>query len=149
MNVLPIGIVNNGIVQATDDQWMTIVSDIVINKELEPALDQIEKYSHVIVIYWIHKIPSAAVTELKIHPKKRVDLPLVGILATRSPSRPNPIGLKTVKIIEHKSNILKVIGLDAIDGTPVLDIKPYIPGYDSPVKASVPDWHSNNSAQLS
>jgi tRNA (adenine37-N6)-methyltransferase len=145
MNLVPIGIVKNGITQATNDQWLSVISDTVINKELEPSLDQIEHYSYVIVIYWINKIPSSINPKLKVHPKKRVDLPLVGILATRIPFRPNPIGLKTVKIVEHKANVLKVLGLDAIDGTPLLDIKPYIPGYDSPENVSIPDWQSNIS----
>jgi tRNA-Thr(GGU) m(6)t(6)A37 methyltransferase TsaA len=64
----------------------------------------------------------------------------VGVFATRSPARPNPIGLTTVRVLERSRNTLKVTGLDAIDGTPVLDIKPYIPGYDSPTRAKTPSW---------
>jgi tRNA-Thr(GGU) m(6)t(6)A37 methyltransferase TsaA len=77
-----------------------------------------------------------------VHPKRNQNLPLVGVFATRSPVRPNPMGMATVKLLEHRDNVLKVIGLDAIDGTPVLDIKPYIPGSDSPAAARTPDWLS-------
>jgi tRNA-Thr(GGU) m(6)t(6)A37 methyltransferase TsaA len=75
-----------------------------------------------------------------VHPKRNPDLPLVGVFATRSPARPNPIGIATVKLLECRDNVLKVIGLDAIDGTPVLDIKPHIPGSDSPTSVSTPGW---------
>jgi len=71
------------------------------------------------------------------------ELPLVGRFATRSPSRPNPVGQATVKLLERHDNILKVKGLDAIDGTPVIDIKPYLPGYDSADGAKVPLWMTN------
>ena len=77
---------------------------------------------------------------MKVHPRRKQSLPLVGVFATRSPARPNPIGMATVKLLECHDNVLKVIGLDAVDGTPVLDIKPYIPGYDSPNEAKTPDW---------
>jgi tRNA (Thr-GGU) A37 N-methylase len=63
----------------------------------------------------------------------------VGVLATRSPVRPNPLGITVVKLLEKRGNVLKVIGLDAIDGTPVVDIKPCLPG-DSVTQIEVPDW---------
>jgi tRNA (Thr-GGU) A37 N-methylase len=65
---------------------------------------------------------------------------LKGLFAVRTSKRPNPIGKTTVRLLERHGNILKVQGLDAIDGSPVLDIKPYIPGYDSASDATVPDW---------
>jgi len=70
----------------------------------------------------------------------KLESPLVGRLATRSPSRPNPVGQSVVQLLEQQGNILKVRGLDAIDGTPVIDIKPYIPKYDSAPDARVPEW---------
>ena len=76
----------------------------------------------------------------KVHPKGNEKLPLVGVLASRSPARPNPIGITTVKLLGRDRNVLKVQGLDAVDGTPVLDIKPHIPRYDSPTQATTPDW---------
>ena len=67
-------------------------------------------------------------------------MPLRGVLATRTQYRPNPIGVKTVKLLERHGNVLKVTGLDALDGTPVFDIKPYDPGYDAVPGARVPQW---------
>ena len=69
----------------------------------------------------------------------RPDLPLVGLFSTRSPVRPNPLGLAVVRLVERRGNVLKVIGLDAIDGTPVLDIKGYLPG-DAVAGARYPEW---------
>jgi len=78
----------------------------------------------------------------KVHPRGNKKLPLVGLFATRSPNRPNSIGKATVRLIKREGNVLKVRGLDAIDGTPVIDIKPYLPRYDSVARAKVPWWVS-------
>jgi len=75
---------------------------------------------------------------MKVLPRGKQNLPLVGVLASRSAAHPNPIGVATVKLLERRDNVLKVIGLDAIDGTPILDIKPYIP--DSPAEVHTPSW---------
>jgi tRNA-Thr(GGU) m(6)t(6)A37 methyltransferase TsaA len=80
---------------------------------------------------------------LKIHPRGRQELPLLGLFATRTPNRPNPVGKAMVRLLQRRGNILRVEGLDAIDGTPVIDIKPYIPGYDSVTNAKVPPWITN------
>jgi tRNA-Thr(GGU) m(6)t(6)A37 methyltransferase TsaA len=84
---------------------------------------------------------------LKIHPKRNRRLPLVGRLVTRTPNRPNLIGKATVRLLQRRGNILKVEGLDAFDGTPVIDIKPYIPGYDSAAGARVPQWITSREAR--
>ena len=68
------------------------------------------------------------------------EVPEVGIFACRCPQRPNPIGISTVKILGIKSNIITVKGLDAIQGTQILDIKPYTPQYDAVADAKIPDW---------
>jgi tRNA-Thr(GGU) m(6)t(6)A37 methyltransferase TsaA len=143
MKIKTIGIVKNSVKEPKDDDLAKVVSEIIINKKYEQALDQVDGFSHIIVIYWMNRVTPAKMLKLKVHPKRRRDLPLVGVFATRSPARPNPIGLTTVRVLEHSRNTLKVIGLDAIDGTPVLDIKPYIPGYDSPARAQTPAWMKN------
>ena len=141
MNLKAIGHVRNEVKQPPepDFDWQTVVSDIVVDNNLADALDGLEEFSHVIVIWWMHQ---AASTQLptKIHPMGKPELSLVGLFATRSPHRPNPLGKATVKLLQRQGNILKVRGLDAIDGTPVIDIKPYIPGYDSATDAKVPKW---------
>jgi tRNA-Thr(GGU) m(6)t(6)A37 methyltransferase TsaA len=88
----------------------------------------------------MHKLPPSQRSIIKVHPKGNHNLPLVGVFASRSPARPNPIGITTVKLLERRENVLKVTGMDAIDGTPVLDIKPYIPGDDSSTEAKTPGW---------
>ena len=112
-------------------------AEIIFRPELKDALDGIEDFSHVFVIYFMHKLLGAEIP-VKVHPKKDVNLPLVGVLSSRSPLRPNLIGLTVVELIERKGNVLKVAGLDALDGTPVLDVKPYIPEIDSVPNAITP-----------
>ena len=110
----------------------------VISEELTEALDGIEDFSHLFIIFYMHKA-FAERLNLKVHPRGRLDLPLVGVFATRSPYRPNPIGLTLVELIKRNGNKIKVRGLDAIDGTPVIDIKPYDP-LDLALEARVPEW---------
>jgi len=117
----------------------TITAEIEIDKGLSEALDGIEQFSHIIVLYWMHKIVTDNMP-LKVHPRGRTDVPLQGLFAVRAPHRPNKIGKATVRLIKRRGNTLEVRGLDAIDGSPVIDIKPYIPGYDSKDDATVPYW---------
>ena len=118
-------------------------SDIVVNDNLTEALDGLEEFSHIIVLYWMHEAARWGQPPTKVHPRGKQELPLVGVFATRSPNRPNPVGKATVRLLERHGNTLKVSGLDATDGTPVIDIKPYIPGYDSAPDAKIPSWVSN------
>ena len=116
-----------------------VVSDIVVDGSLTEALDNLDEFSHIIVIYWMHRLAKKQVP-IKVRPMGRPGRPLVGLFASRSPNRPNPIGKATVKLLQRQGNVLKVKGLDAIDGSPVIDIKPYIPGYDSVTDTKVPAW---------
>ena len=135
-----IGIVRNGLKQRPKPGWGEIVSEIVVDSNLTEALDGLEKFSHIVVIYWMHQVPALGQVPTKVHPRGRQELPLVGLFATRAPHRLNPIGESIVRLLERQENILKVEGLDAIDGTPVIDIKPYNPGYGSITEAKVPSW---------
>jgi len=146
MNELPgtslkaIGIVRNEVKRPLKQDWEKVVSDIVVDSSLTEALDGLEKFSHIIVVYWMHRVAATGELPTKVHPKGRQELPLVGLFATRSPQRPNPVGVATVRLLKRRDNILRVEGLDAIDGTPVIDIKPYLPGYDSAANAKVALW---------
>ena len=146
MSLKAIGIVRNGIKQLPKQGWDEIVSDIVVNNSLSEALDNLEEFSHIIVLYWMHQAAATGQLPTKVHPMGKRELPLVGLFATRSPHRPNPVGKATVRLLERRGNILKVEGLDAIDGTPVIDIKPYMPGYDSVTDARVPQWVVNSQS---
>jgi len=136
----PIGVVRSevkGKPPTRDDWWVETVSEIVVDSSLTEALDGLEGFSHIIVLSWMHKVAEGKVL-LRVHPRGRQELPLTGLFATRSPSRPNRIGKATVRLLQRQGNVLRVKGLDAINGTPVVDIKPYLPGYDSVVDARVP-----------
>ena len=144
MTLKPIGVVRNKVKRAPGSgyNWQKVVSKVVVDTSLTEALDNLDEFSHIIVLYWMHKVAGEPLPT-KVHPRSRGELPLVGLFASRSPNRPNPVGKATVKLLERHANILKVKGLDAIDGTPVIDIKPYIPGYDSADDAKVPLWIAN------
>ncbi len=119
--------------------WAEINAEIEIRPEYAEALDNLDEFSHIIVLYWLHQQAGRGFS-LKVHPRGNRQIPLKGLFATRSPRRPNPIGKATVRLLERRGNRLRVQGLDAIDGTPVIDIKPYVPGYDSADDARVPPW---------
>ena len=138
----PIGRVKSPVTArpAADFVWDDIVSEIVIDDSLKEGLDSLEDYSHVIVIFWLHRSLEPDRMALKVHPRRKTDREPVGLFSSRSPYRPNPLGLKVARLLWRRDNVLSVQGLDAIDGTPVLDIKPFIPGYDSPAGATAPQW---------
>jgi tRNA-Thr(GGU) m(6)t(6)A37 methyltransferase TsaA len=144
ISLKPIGIVRTEVRQPPKPpyDWNEVVSEIEIDQSLTEALDNLDEFSHIIVLYWMHKINTTEPPPAKVHPKGKLELPLVGLFATRSPNRPNPLGETTVRLLKRQENILKVRGLDAIDGTPVIDIKPYLPGHDSVARAKVPRWVS-------
>jgi tRNA-Thr(GGU) m(6)t(6)A37 methyltransferase TsaA len=116
------------------------VSELVIDSSLEGILDGIDDFSHIMVIYWAHLTPPERRSTTKVHPIGNKDFPLVGVFATRSPVRPNSILTTVVRLVGRNGNVLRVTGLDALDGSPILDIKPYFrdtPGTD---EIKVPDW---------
>ena len=117
--------------------WKDVVTEIIINKRYAKGLDGIEDYSHVIIVYWLGQVKEC---HLKHHPQGRKDIPFGGIFACRCPQRPNRLAISTVKLLSRKNNNIKVEGLDILDGTPILDIKPYTPHYDLVSKARVPAW---------
>jgi len=141
MTLRAIGVVRNRIKQPPGYGfgWEKVVSDIVVNSSLTEALDGLEGFSHIVVLYWMHQAPGGK-PPTKVHPMGKQELPLVGLFATRSPRRPNPIGVTTVRLLKRQGNVLNVQGIDAIDGTPVIDIKPYISGFDSAANVKVPSW---------
>ncbi len=126
--------------QAGRQLWRTQISDLIIDASLIGILDGIEDFSHLLVIYWAHRIPPEGRSLIKTHPMGRKDLPLVGIFSTCSPARPNNICAMVVRLLERKENVLKVEGLDSLDGSPILDIKPYIPSYYHVDNVKIAQW---------
>ncbi|MEM3672715.1 MAG: tRNA (N6-threonylcarbamoyladenosine(37)-N6)-methyltransferase TrmO [Candidatus Bathyarchaeia archaeon] len=105
------------------------------------GLKGIEDFSHLIVLYWIHLRDNEEERRtLLVFPKRHKVNVEVGVFACRSPSRPNPIGLCVTKLLKVESCTLTVSGLDALEGSPLVDIKPYIPSHDSIPDARVPEW---------
>jgi len=134
----PIGFVRT---EAVGDEVKdkTRISHIIIRKELAEALDGINDFSHVFVLFWLHEISDEQRKTLKVHPRGRQDMPLLGVFATRTNLRPNPVGLTLCELVKVEGTVLTVRGLDAYDGTPVLDVKPFDP-WDMAKAARVPSW---------
>ena len=118
----------------------SMISEILISDEFTGILDGIEDFSHILVLYWAHLASEENRSLIKAHPMGRKDLPEVGIFATCSPVRPNPICVSAVPLLERNGNILKVKHLDAVDGSPVIDIKPYTPSYYAMREVKVSKW---------
>lgn len=102
------------------------VAEIHILDAYAPGLDGVERSSHLIVLYWLDRAERGL-----LFAKPPGETEERGVFSTRSPARPNPIGLGIVDLVRREGNVLVVRGLDALDGTPVLDIKPYSPEIDS------------------
>jgi tRNA-Thr(GGU) m(6)t(6)A37 methyltransferase TsaA len=134
----PIGVVQNEFREAIPDGWETALHRIVLDPQWAAALEGIEEFSHVYILFWLHGIHGEI--QLHVHPENRADLPEVGIFATRTPWRPNPIGLQVVELVSREGNVLTVRGLDALNGSPVLDVKPYLPRGDAVAGARTPEW---------
>ena len=101
----------------------------------------IEQFSHIIVCCWFHKNDRHDKRRiLQVHPRGNRANPLTGVFATRSPTRPNPIAISTCKLLEIQKNVVIIDNIDAFEGTPVIDIKPYIAGNDYVKDARIPQW---------
>lgn len=134
----PIGVVQNEFLEAIPEGWETALHRIGLEPRWTPALEGIEEFSHIYVLFWLHGIHGQI--HLHVHPENRQDLPEVGIFATRTPWRPNPIGLQVVELVAREGNVLTVRGLDALNGSAVLDVKPYLPRGDAVAGARTPGW---------
>lgn len=138
----PIGWVRNDIADPDRRDWLQVRSRIVLRPELSEALRGLEGFSHVIVVCWLDRVTEEERRRVQVHPAGDPTLPARGVLALRTHHRPNPIGVSVVALAKVAGPVLHVRGLDAADGTPVLDLKPYVPHYDSVPHARLPDWAS-------
>jgi tRNA-Thr(GGU) m(6)t(6)A37 methyltransferase TsaA len=139
--IRPIGEVRNKVNEPLREGWEEVVSELILDANLEEATEGLEQFSHIIVVFWMHKVPPERSIPTKVHPRGKQELPLVGLFATRAPYRPNPVGTSIVRLLERRGNVLKVKGLDAINRTPIIDIKPYLPR-DSVAEVTFPQWVS-------
>lgn len=136
IELTPIGTIRSGFTALSDcpsaSRFNNGTCDIIINPELEEGLHNITLSSHIVVLYWFHKANRQRVTRRIVPGQKKR-----GVFASRSPFRPNPVALSVVKLIKHEGNKLVVSGLDCLDGTKVVDIKPYSPEDDCFPEASI------------
>jgi tRNA-Thr(GGU) m(6)t(6)A37 methyltransferase TsaA len=112
-----------------------------IYPEYAPALKGLEDFSHLWVFYWFHENDNSEERRtLQVHPRRDPANPLTGVFACRAPVRPNLIGFTACRIVKVDGNVVEVADLDARDGTPILDLKPYIPKGDAIPDAHTPEW---------
>ncbi|WOF16443.1 tRNA (N6-threonylcarbamoyladenosine(37)-N6)-methyltransferase TrmO [Methanoplanus sp. FWC-SCC4] len=116
------------------------ISEIVIKDELSELLEGIEDYSHLIIIYWGHGITKEGRSLKRVHPMGMQKNPLTGVYSTCSPARPNPVLMTVVRLQKREGNVLTVSGLDAIDKSPVIDIKPYVSKFYPQDDIKIPNW---------
>lgn len=136
----PIGFVSSLITERIDENWGETKSKIILNSEYTGALLGLENFSHAIIVTYLHQAHYEKEKHLQRRPRNLETMPNVGIFSQRAKDRPNPIGITAVEIISVGDDYLEVKGLDAINETPVLDIKPYYPHYDKIDFANVPEW---------
>ena len=119
----PIGYVKNKLGRRPYNEWRDTESEIIVSEEYQDALYRLGEFSHIEILFYLHEMDREFNT--RIHPTGNLEYPLIGAFATRTPNRPSRIALTTCKLLSVKGNVLSVKGLDAYDGSPVLDIKPY------------------------
>jgi len=132
--------VRNGRTSAADADWGRVESRIELEPEFAPGIGGLEQFSHALVVFYMHEDPDREPPTLTRRPRGRDDMPLIGVFAQRGRMRPNPVGVTAVDIVRIEPGALVVRGLDALDGTPVLDLKPYAPVFDRRDDARVPEW---------
>jgi len=114
---------------------------IVLDKRYQPGLLGLDGFSHIHVLWWFDRNDTPHQRAiLQVHPRGDSSNPLTGVFATRAPVRPNLIAMSLCRIIAIRENVIEIDKIDAFDGTPVLDIKPYAPGLDTATAPKVPAW---------
>jgi tRNA-Thr(GGU) m(6)t(6)A37 methyltransferase TsaA len=139
----PVAQVGGGRTQPEDDSWDSETAQIVLHPRFDPsALAGLEAFSHVEIVFHFDQVTDSEIASGARHPRGRSDWPLVGIFAQRGKNRPNRIGVSVCKLLSVEGSTLKVRGLDAIDGTPVLDIKPVMREFLPRGAVEQPEWAS-------
>ncbi len=114
---------------------------VEVHPPFRDALEGLEGFSHLLILYWFDRndTPEKRAT-LQVHPKRNPYLPLTGVFATRSPRRPNLVAMDVARVLSVDRDRVLIEDIDALDETPVIDLKPYIPASDAFPDAVVPDW---------
>src|SRR5262245_2510529 len=137
-----IGVVRGGRVEATDDDWGAVEATVLLDAErfTPDVVAGLDDFSHVDVVYVFDQVDEGRINLGARHPRGNGAWPLVGILAQRAKARPNRIGVTTCELLGVDGLTVRVRGLDAIDGTPVLDLKPYIAEFAPRTPTRQPEW---------
>ena len=136
----PVGFVSSPVSERMDENWGEVKSRIILRPEYAGALLGLEGFSHAIIVTYLHKAKYDKEKHLQRRPRNLKTMPLLGIFSQRAKNRPNPIGITAARILEVGNDYIEIKGLDAIDETPILDIKPYYPQYDKIEESKVPEW---------
>lgn len=140
ISLKPIAKVKNSRTEPIDDHWESVIAEIELADHIPTeAFENISDFSHLEIIYYFDKVKSQDIV-FSGRPRGNPNYPVTGIFAQRKKDRPNTIGLCTVELLEHKGRTIKVKYLDAIDGTPVLDIKPVFREFQPKQQIRQPDW---------
>ncbi|MFD7707379.1 SAM-dependent methyltransferase [Streptomyces sp. NPDC059785] len=140
--LVPVARVHNERRELTDDHWGEVASVIRLDagRFTTDALLALDSFSHLEVVFHFHRVPPHKVQEGARHPRNNPDWPLAGIFAQRGKNRPNRIGVSRCRLVKADGLDLHVVGLDAVDGTPVLDIKPYLRQFGPRETVVQPAW---------
>jgi tRNA-Thr(GGU) m(6)t(6)A37 methyltransferase TsaA len=138
----PIGIVHSPVVEPVDDIWGGVKCriDLDASRFTPDCVTGLADFSHVEVVFFFHRVTESEIEAGSRHPRNRLDWPRVGIFAQRGKNRPNRIGITICRLLSVEDLSLEVSGLDAIDGTPVLDIKPYMREFAARGEIRQPRW---------
>ncbi len=136
-----IGTVKSAVTEMSQGGWARIDSEIHLEPQYAHGLQELDSFSHLIVVFFLDRAQGFdPAKQLLRRPRGMEDMHEVGVFAQRTKFRPNPIGVTAVRLTGIAGNVVKVRGLDALDGTPVLDIKPYLPPFDRVDDVKMPPW---------
>lgn len=140
--ITPIGAVRGGRIDAIDDDWGNVECRIELDSTRfgPESLAGLEAFSHLEVLYLFHEVGTDAIESGARRPRGNPDWPEIGIFAQRARMRPNRLGVTICEILAVEPDGVRVRGLDAIDGTPVIDLKPYMTGFSPRTTVRQPDW---------
>ena len=136
----PIGMIKSPVTKMSQGNWGSVQSEIHLGKHYLPGLKGLEDFSHIIVVFYLDRATFIPSEHLLRHPRGQKEQPKIGVFAQRTKYRPNPIGISSVELLSVESNVVTVKGLDAMDDTPLLDLKPYMPIFDKIDDARLPEW---------
>jgi tRNA-Thr(GGU) m(6)t(6)A37 methyltransferase TsaA len=146
----PVGFVVGGRREPIDDDWGRVEAVIALDRDRfgEDAVAGLADFSHLVVVFQFHLVDESAVQSGARHPRGNTDWPRVGMFAQRAKMRPNRLGVSSCRLLGVEGLDLRVQGLDAVDGTPVLDVKPYVREFEPPpAEVRQPAWASELMAQ--